>query len=135
MTGQLLEEIRDRLKAVCPFDIRISHSWKPVPAHEPFILLAISSEESMTAPVIQNGFIYLPVRAEITAAVYVPKGRNPREASRIFSKAVIPVMASYGCIRDFRQNAVSVDGITKGYKAEGSFKVCGYCRLNVEEEL
>ncbi len=133
MTRQLLEEIRDRLRAVCPFDVRIAHSCKPVPGQKPFIVLAQNSAETVTAPVIQNDCIYIPIRAEIGAAVYVPAHRSALDASCIFSRHVLPVMAEYGCIRGFRQSDVSVDGITKGYKAEGAFKVSGYRKITSGE--
>lgn len=133
MTRQLLEEIRDRLKAVCPIDVRIAHSCKPVPSHEPFIVLTQNSAETITAPVIQNDFIYTPVKAEIGAAVYIPAHKSALDASVVLSKYVLPVMAQYGCIRGFRQSTVSIDGITKGYKAEAAFKVSGYRKLTYEE--
>ncbi len=133
MTRQLLEEIRDRLKAVCPIDVRIASSCKPVPGHEPFIVLAQNSVETVTNPIIQNSFIYIPVKAEISAAVYVPSHKSALDASVILSKHILPVMAQYGCIRGFHQSAVAINGITKGYKAEATFKVSGYCKLTYEE--
>lgn len=133
MIRQLLEEIRDRLKSVCPIDVRIAHSCKPIPGHEPFIVLTQNSTETITAPVIQNGFIYIPVKAEISAAVYIPAHKSALDASIVLSKHILPVITQYGCIRGFRQSAISVDGITKGYKAEVTCKVAGYRKLTYEE--
>lgn len=125
-----LQELKELIEDVCPYEVRLAHSGRPVPESSPFILLDVRSVTADLSAAANGSSMRYPVTAVISAAVYVPAERPSCEAARILAGFILPVTAgkgsslcgmSQGCMKDDRGTGCHV--LTAEFRIKGVYTI------------
>ncbi|MBQ8515128.1 MAG: hypothetical protein IJ496_07005 [Ruminococcus sp.] len=136
MLRAILREMKERLQAECPFEVRYAHSSTPVPERKkPFFLLDVKSIAAGEPVCEGEGRIRYPVTAVVSVTAAVPFGWDASEVQRILAAYVLPVMVrSGGSICGFSMGKTEDSRLLQRHTAEVSFRMKGIYTAVWEEE-
>ncbi|MBQ8688657.1 MAG: hypothetical protein IJ512_08995 [Ruminococcus sp.] len=136
MLKAILQEMKARLQAECPFEVRYAHSRAPVPAGDrPFLLLDVKSIAADTPSAEGAGRMRYPVTAVVTVTAAAPLRQDVREMQRILAAYVLPVMIHSGCsICGFGSGEMTDSRLLNMHTAEVQFRLRGVYTVVWEED-
>lgn len=136
MLKAILQEMKARLQAECPFEVRYAHSRAPVPdGNKPFLLLDVKSLSAETPFAEGEGRIRYPMTASVSVTAAVPLPADASELQRILAAYVLPVMIRSGCsVSGFGCGEMTDDRLLKMHTAQVQFRLRGVYTVIWEED-
>ncbi len=136
MLKAILQEMKARLQADCPFEVRYAHSPAPVPeGDKPFLLLDVKRAVAEVPVAEGEGRLRYPVTATLSVTAAVPPMADVSEVQRIVAAYVLPAMVRAGCtVCDFEMDKTGDSRLLKRHTAEVLFRLRGVYTIVWEDE-
>jgi hypothetical protein len=96
MIDAVLNKIKESLDETCPFEIRFSHSYFPIPKNRPVIIIDVDNICTDNAQNEGNRKRFT-LTADIWVRTYVPFKYGVSELRRIAAAYILPAMSGMEC--------------------------------------